>query len=432
MPSEPPQPRIALVDCNNFYVSCERVFRPDLWQKPVAVLSNNDGCIVARSPEVKALGIKMGTPVFEVEGLIRRHRIQLFSSNYALYADMSARVMQLLENFAPQTEIYSIDEAFLDLTGVCDHDPIAHARTIKETVLRDTGIPVCVGMGPSKTLAKLANFAAKKWPQTGGVLDLSDPLRRQKLMRIVPVHEVWGIGSRTSQRLNRLGIHTVHDLASQAPDRMQAQFNIVIARTVLELNGIDCLTLEEAAPPKQHIVSSRSFRRKVTQFDELASALAEFCSRAAEKLRAQHSVAGVLTVFIRTNPHNPQEPQYHRAVSLTLEHATQDTCYLVSTAKKLLREVFRPGYRYQKCGVQLGRIKPSLGPEQMDLFDFTGSSGSHGNAGALAAVDAINRRFPKAIGIASTGIDRNWQFKVEYLSRRYTTDWNQLPTVKCG
>ncbi|MGR9044857.1 MAG: Y-family DNA polymerase [Gammaproteobacteria bacterium] len=432
MASEPLQPRIALVDCNNFYVSCERVFRPDLRQKPVAVLSNNDGCIVARSPEVKALGIKMGTPVFQVENLIRRHRIQLFSSNYALYADMSARVMQLLESFAPHTEIYSIDEAFLDLAGVGDQGPAAYAQMIKETVARDVGIPVCVGIGPTKTLAKLANFAAKKWPRTGGVLDLSDPIRRQKLMRLVPVHEVWGIGSRTAQRLNRLGIQTVHDLASQAADRMQAQFNIVIARTVLELNGIDCLALDEVASPKQHIVSSRSFRRKVTQFDELASALAEFSSRAAEKLREQNSVAGVLTVFIRTNPHHPQEPQYHRAVSLTLAHATQDTCYLVGTAKKLLREIFKPGYRYQKCGVQLGRIEPNLGPEQMDLFDFAESCHPQGNTGGLmAAIDTINRRFPKAISIASVGIDRNWRFDVEYLSRHYTTDWRQLPTVSC-
>lgn len=428
MPSETRQPRIALVDCNNFYVSCERAFRPDLWQKPVAVLSNNDGCIVARSPEVKALGIKMGTPVYQVESLIKRHRIQLFSSNYALYADMSARVMQVLESFAPQTEIYSIDEAFLDLTGVCDRDPIAYARTIKETVLRDTGIPVCVGIGPTKTLSKLANFAAKKWSRTGGVLDLSNPARKEKLMRIVPAGEVWGIGARTVQRLNRLGIHTVYDLAAQSPDRMQTQFNVVIARTVLELNGIGCLALEEIAPDKQQIVCSRSFRQKVTQFDELASALAEFCSRAGEKLRQQNSVAGVLTVFIRTNPHNPQEPQYHRAITLTLDYATQDTRVLIGSAKKLLRAIFKSGYRYQKCGVQLSRIEPVQKPEQSDLFNLAESDNVKQ---LMAAIDTINRRFPKAVAIASTGIDKGWKFNVEHLSRRYTTDWNQLATVRC-
>lgn len=423
-----PQTRIALVDCNNFYVSCERVFRPDLWQKPVAVLSNNDGCIIARSSEVKALGIKMGTPVYQVENLIKSHRIQLFSSNYALYADMSARVMQLLESFAPHTEVYSIDEAFLDLTGVCDRDPIAYARTIKETVLRDAGIPVCVGIGPTKTLAKLANFAAKKWPGTCGVLDLSCPLRREKLMRIVPVDEAWGIGTRTAQRLNRLGIHTVYDLAAQSPDRMQTQFNIVIARTVLELNGIGCLALEEITPDKQQIVCSRSFRQKVTQFDELASALSEFCSRAGEKLRQQNSAAGALTVFIRTNPHNPQEPQYHRAVTLNLDYATQDTRMLIGVAKKLLREIFKPDYRYQKCGVQLNCIESVQAPGQLDLFT-TAESGCARQL--MAAIDAINRRFPKAITIASTGIRKDWKFHVENLSRHYTTDWNQLAIVQC-
>ncbi|MGJ0484408.1 MAG: Y-family DNA polymerase, partial [Methylomicrobium sp.] len=209
-------PLIALADANNFYVSCERVFRPDLIGKTVAVLSNGDGIIVARSQEVKDLGIKMGAPVFQVQNLINRHQIHLFSSNYTLYADMSARVMSILEEFAPSVEVYSIDEAFLDLTGVCNQEPIAYGQRIRQTVFRSTGIPVCVGMGPTKTLAKLANFAAKRWKQTGGVLDLSDPGRREKLMRIVPVGEVWGIGSRTVTRLNQIGIMTVWDLANQS------------------------------------------------------------------------------------------------------------------------------------------------------------------------------------------------------------------------
>ena len=248
--------------------------------------------IVARSQEVKDLGIKMGTPVFQVQHLIDRHKIHLFSSNYTLYADMSARVMSILEEFTPSVEVYSIDEAFLDLTGVCRQDPIAYGQRIRKAVFRSTGIPVCVGMGPTKTLAKLANFAAKKWKQTGGVLDLSDPVRREKLMRIVPVDEVWGIGSRTAAKLNQLGIQTVWDLASQPADRIHDQFNVVVARTVLELNGISCLELEEIAPDKQQIVCSRSFSRRLTEYRELAEAMADFGSRAAEKLRGQHSVAG--------------------------------------------------------------------------------------------------------------------------------------------
>jgi DNA polymerase V len=422
-------PLIALADANNFYVSCERVFRPDLIGKPVAVLSNNDGCIVARSQEVKDLGIKMGVPVFQVQNLINRHKIQLLSSNYTLYADMSARVMAILEEFAPSLEVYSIDEAFLDLTGVCCNDPIEYGRRIKKTVFRATGIPVCVGMGPTKTLAKLANFAAKKWKQTGGVLDVSDPVRREKLMRIVPVGEVWGIGSRIAARLNQLGIVTVLDLTNQPVDRIRDQFNVVVARTVMELNGIPCLELEDIAPDKQQIVCSRSFSRRLTEYRELAEALAEFSSRAAEKLRYQNSVAGHLSVFIRTNPFNPSEPQYQRAAGIILPFSTQDTRVIVGTANHLLKELFREGYRYQKCGVQLGRIQPASLPDQMDLFDWA-AVGHAGSAELMQAMDRINRRYPKSIGVAAAGFDKAWKPKAERISKRYTTDWGELINVK--
>src|SRR5664280_2427706 len=394
------QPLLALVDCNNFYVSCERVFRPDLIGKPVAVLSNNDGCIVARSAEVKDLGVKMGVPVFQVQHLINQHNIQLFSSNYTLYADMSARVMSTLEEFAPSLEVYSIDEAFLDLTGVCHKDPIAYGHRIRKAVFRATGIPVCVGMGPTKTLAKLANFAAKKWKNTGGVLDLSEPVRREKLMRIVPVGEVWGIGSRTAAKLNQLGINTVWDLATQPSKRMQAQLTIVVARTVMELNGIPCLELEEITPNKQQIVCSRSFSRRLTEYQELSEALAEFCTRAAEKLRQQHSVTGCITVFIRTNPFNPKEPQYQRAASVKLDAATQDTRAIIATANRMLKEIFRPGYNYQKCGVQLSHIQPESSPGQMELFDFADNSLPTESRPLMKIVDQINRRFPRAISVA--------------------------------
>jgi len=424
------QPLLALVDCNNFYVSCERVFRPDLIGKPVAVLSNNDGCIVARSQEMKDLGIKMGVPVFQVQNLINRHKIQLFSSNYTLYADMSARVMSILEEFAPNLEVYSIDEAFLDLTGIC-HDPIAYGQRIRKAVFRSTGIPVCVGMGPTKTLAKLANFAAKKWKKTGGVLDLSDPVRREKLMRLVRVGEVWGIGSWIAARLNQLGIQTVWDIAIQPVDRIRDQFNVVVARTAMELNGISCLELEEIAPDKKQIVCSRSFSRRLTEYRELSEALAKFCSRAAEKLRYQNSAAGHISVFIRTNPFNSNEPQYQRVAGVTLPSATQDTRVIVGTANRLLKELFREGYRYQKCGVQLSLIQPASIPNQMDLFELTASS--HNESGKLMqAVDSINRRFPKGIAIAAAGFDKPWKPKAERVSQRYTTNWGELIGVKCG
>jgi DNA polymerase V len=431
MRSTPCKPRLALVDANNFYVSCERVFRPDLIGKPVGVLSNGDGIFVARSQEVKDLGIKMGTPVFQVRNLIERYKIHLFSSNFPLYAEISSRVMSILEEFAPSVEVYSIDEAFLDLTGVCDPDPIAYGQQIKKAVFRSTGIPVCVGMGPTKTLAKLANFAAKKWKQTGGVLDVSDPGRREKLMKIVPVGEVWGIGERTTVKLNRLGIETVWDLAQQPADRIQDQFNVVVARTVLELNGISCLAWEEVAPNKQQIVSSRSFSRRLTTYEELAEAMAAFGSRAAEKLRGQQSVAGSLTIFLRTNPFNPQEPQYQRVAGIKLPMPTQDTRVIIGAANRLLKAIFRAGYAYQKAGVQLTQIQPAAIPAQVDLFD-AGLSRHVESEKLMAAVDQINRRFPKGIAIAAEGFRQDWRPKAEKLSPRYTTDWRELVIIKAN
>ena len=423
-------PLLALVDCNNFYVSCERVFRPDLIGKPVMVLSNNDGCVVARSKEVKDLGVKMGVPVFQIQQLINKHQIQLFSSNYTLYADMSARVMATLEAFAPSMEVYSIDEAFLDLTGVCQQDTVAYGQRIRKVVVRATGIPVCVGMGPTKTLAKLANFAAKKWLKTEGVLDLSDLVRREKLMKIVPVGEVWGIGSKTTVKLNKLGIHTAWDLASQSPQKIQKAFNVVVARTVMELNGTTCLALEEISPNKQQIVCSRSFSRRLTQYQELSQALSEFCSRAAEKLRRQDSLTGCITVFIRTSPFNPHEPQYQRSASIKLNTATQDTRILITTANRLLTEIFKKGYNYQKCGVQLTYIQSKSAPGQLQLFDFQNSGLPTENSPLMVAMDRINNRFPKMISVAATGFDKSWKPKAERISPKYTTDWRELVMVK--
>jgi DNA polymerase V len=346
---------------------------------------------------------------------------------------MSARVMSVMEEFTPSLEVYSIDEAFLDLTGVypCRIDPVAYGQRIRKAVYRATGIPVCVGMGPTKTLAKLANFAAKKWNQTEGVLDLSDPVRREKLMRIVPVGEVWGIGSRTTAKLNQIGINTVWDLATQPSQRIQAQFNIVVARTVMELNSIPCLGLEEIAPSKQQIVCSRSFSRRLTEYGELSQALAEFCSRAAEKLRSQQSVAGHISVFIRTSPFNLQEPQYQRSAGVMLPLATLDTRVIVSTANRLLTEIFRQGYKYQKCGIQLSHIQPESSLGQIDLFAFADNGFPIENRQLMTVFDQINRRFPKAISVAATGFDKTWKSKAERISQRYTTDWGELVYVKC-
>jgi len=422
------QPLIALVDCNNFYVSCERVFRPDLIDKPVAVLSNNDGCIVARSQEVKDLGIKMATPVYKVQQLINRHKIHLFSSNYTLYADMSQRVMQCLEAFSPQVEVYSIDESFLDLTGICKNNSYSYGLAIRNKVLQSTGITVCVGMAQTKTLAKLANHAAKKWHKTGGVLDLSNPMRRNKLLKITPVDEIWGIGRQTAKRLHVMNIHTAYDLAMQSPESIQRQFNVVIARTVMELNGSSCLALEDIQADKQQIVCSRSFKRRLTDYQELSEALASFTRTATEKLRKQNSVTSSVTVSVRTNPHNPEEPQYQRSISSTLAHATNDTRQVTRIAKRLLREIYKSGYRYQKCGVQLGHIHNKVTPNQSDLFSLATEDNSEP---LMQVIDKINLQFPKAIKLSAEGLTNTWQTPVEYLSQHYTTDWDELAVVKC-
>jgi len=421
-------PLIALVDCNNFYVSCERVFRPDLINKPVAVLSNNDGCIVARSQEVKDLGIKMATPVYKVQHIIKRHNIHLFSSNYTLYADMSQRVMQCLEAFSPQVEVYSIDESFLDLTGVCENSSHQYGLAIRNKVYQTTGITVCVGMAQTKTLAKLANNAAKKWHKTGGVLDLSGPIRRNKLLKITPVEEIWGIGRQTAKRLHIMNIHTAYDLSIQQPESIQKQFNVVIARTVMELNGTSCLALEDIQADKQQIVCSRSFKRRLTDYQELSGALASFARTATEKLRKQNSVTSSVTVSIRTNPHNPEEPQYQRSISSTLAHATNDTREVTRIAKRLLREIYKSGYRYQKCGVQLGHIHNKVTPNQSDLFSLTPEDNSEP---LMQVIDKINKQFPNAIKLSAEGLSNTWQVPVEYLSQHYTTDWQQLAVVKC-
>src|SRR5690554_2352753 len=283
------QQTFALVDCNNFYASCEKLFRPDLANVPVVVLSNNDGCVVARSKEAKDLGIKMAVPLYQVKDLLQRHNIKTFSSNYALYADISSRVMRVLESLAPQVEVYSIDEAFLDLTGVSSIQSLeAFGQHVKQSVLQWVGIHVCVGIAPTKTLAKLANHAAKKYPATGGVVDLSQRERQQKLLAITPVTDVWGVGRRLGKRLDMMGIKTALDLAKCVPATIRNSFSIVLERTVRELNGESCLDLEELPPTKQQIMCSRSFGSRITTFEQMSEAIAQYTARAAEKLRQEN------------------------------------------------------------------------------------------------------------------------------------------------
>src|SRR5690554_2212754 len=344
----------ALVDCNNFYASCEKLFAPHLKEVPVLVLSNNDGCVVARSKEAKALGIKMGVPVFKIKQLIRQHKVRVFSSNYPLYADMSSRVMSTLEALAPRVEVYSIDEAFLDLSGLEQLFDLADfGQQIKAKVDKDTGIQVCVGIAPTKTLAKLANHGAKQYPATGGVVDLTSPVRQQKLMAITSVDEVWGVGRQLTKRLNAMGIKTAFDLAQTDPQLIRSQFSIVLERTVQELNGIACLELEQVPAKKKQIISSRSFGEVVTDLASMRQAVAQHASRAAEKLRAEDQQAKVLTVFIQTNRFKTDQPSYSNSATGQLPDPSNDSRALNRLALQLLQSIWKDGYRYNKAGVML-------------------------------------------------------------------------------
>lgn len=417
----------ALVDCNNFYVSCERLFRPDLKQVPVAVLSNNDGCIIARSQEVKDLGIKMGTPVFKVKNLVEQHRIRIFSSNYSLYDNISTRVMETLETFTPRVEIYSIDEAFLDLTGFTEL--AAYGRQIRQNVGREVGVPVCVGIAPTKTLAKLANYAAKKFKQTGGVVDLSDPQRQQRLLEITPVAEVWGIGRRHTESLARLGITTAGQLARMDTRSIRRQYSVVMERTLRELNGESCISLEEITPAKKQIVCSRSFGEKITAKNSVRQAVCEFAARAAEKLRNDKQRAKVLTVFIRTSPFDQRDPYYSNAATGSLGQPTADTRELVGKATALFECIWRDGPRYAKAGVMLGDFSPQ-GQRQYSLFEHPTVIDTSDRL--MQTIDRINNSGTGKIWFAGQQPTKDWFMKQDLKSPAYTTRWESLPAVRLG
>lgn len=422
------KPVFALVDCNNFYASCEKLFRPDLKDTPVVVLSNNDGCVIARSREAKALGIKMGVPVFQVRGLLQQHGVQVFSSNYALYADMSARVMTILEALAPRVEVYSIDEAFLDLTGVASAISLeAFGHQVRETVSRWVGITVGVGIAPTKTLAKLANHAAKRYPATGGVVDLTEKTRQRKLMGLLPVGEVWGIGRRLSAKLEALGVKTVLDLADANPKWLRQHFSVVVERTVRELNGEACLELEEVSPTKQEIVCSRSFGERVADIQVMREAVASYTARAAEKLRGEGQQAKAMTVFIRTGFFNPEEPKYSNAATAHFPVPTDDTRDFTHTAMGLLQRLWKDGYRYMKAGVMLSDFY-APGVFQPGLFDEV--SRRPNSQALMQVVDAINHSGTGRVWFAGQGVKKSWAMKRDQLSPAYTTRWSDLVEVR--
>ncbi|MHB8595423.1 MAG: Y-family DNA polymerase [Ktedonobacteraceae bacterium] len=421
----------ALVDCNNFYVSCERAFNAKLQNRPVVVLSNNDGCIVARSNEAKKLGIKMAQPLFQCQDIIKKHNVQIFASNYSLYADMSARVMKVLSQFSPALEMYSIDEAFLELTDIPIDDLTEFGKTMKDRVMQRTGIPVSVGIAPSKCLTKIATEIVKKNPSFGGVLDISayDNIEVDALLEKVAVEDVWGIGRKYTLFLNNYSIKTAKDLKYADPKWIRRHLTVMGERIVLELRGTSCMPLEIGFQPKKGIMCSKTFGREITALNELTEAVATYSARAAEKLRQQESLTSSLTVFIRTNHFKSSVPQYSNSFTVDIAYPTAFTPELIKYAIKGLNAIYRDGYTYKKAGVYLAKITPGEAV-QPDLFgEF--SPDIHNRQGRLMAiVDAINRIYGRdTIFFAAQGVTRSWAMRQLRLSQHFTTKWDELLKV---
>ncbi|EBB8134128.1 translesion error-prone DNA polymerase V subunit UmuC [Salmonella enterica] len=419
----------ALADVNSFYASCEKVFRHDLRNKPVVVLSNNDGCVIARSPEAKRLGIKMGVPWFQLKMTQFPEPVITFSSNYELYASMSNRVMSHLEELAPRVEQYSIDEMFLDMSGIdscIDFEDFG--RQLREHVRNGTGLTIGVGMRPTKTLAKSAQWASKEWPQFGGVLALTtgNPRRTEKLLSLQPVEEIWGVGGRISRKLSTMGITTALQLARANPAFIRKNFNVVLERTVRELNCVSCISLEEAPSPKQQIICSRSFGERVTTYEALRQAICQHAERAAEKLRGERQFCRHIAVFVKTSPFAVNEAYYGNVASEKLLLPTRDTRDIISAAVKALDSIWLDGHRYAKAGVMLNDFTPS-GVSQLNLFDEDQPRAQSDEL--MKVLDSINHSGKGKIWFAGRGIAPEWQMKRDMLSPAYTTRWSDIPVA---
>lgn len=432
MDAQASRPRIALIDGNSFYCSCERAMNPAYEGRPLVVLSNNDGCAIARTQEAKDLGIKMGAPWFQIRYLQARGLVAL-SANFNLYGDLSQRMMNILGQFSPRQEIYSIDESFLDLSGLPGSGREI-GQAIRSRVRQWVGIPTCVGIGDTKTLAKLANHLAKFLPRHEGVCDLSG-LAHEALMRAirhVPIQDVWGIGRKLAPQLQAMHIHTAADLANADAGLLRRHFSIVVANTAQELRGQPCLTLEDIPPPKQQIMCSRSFGHAVYQQDDLQEAISVFTCRAAEKLRAQSSLSAALYVFARTSHHQRKTPQYSGGIVVPLPHPTDDTSTLLKAAHRGLQTFYRPGFAYAKAGVCLLDVQAARQTQvQGSLFPSAHTLASCSSP-VMAALDAINQRFGHAALKPASALhraDAPWMMRQERKSPNYTTSWKELIEV---
>jgi len=413
----------ALVDCNSFFASCEQIFRPDIRGLPVVVLSNNDGCIVARSKEAKALGIPDLEPYFKQKALLEKHGVHVFSSNYELYGDLSSRVMTTLEQFSPDIEVYSIDEAFLSLKGTKVRFP-NYGHLIKKTVEQNTGMPVSVGIAATKTLAKLANHIAKKSVKCNGVCVIDDIEKWHAVFNKIPNNKVWGIGRRTSKHLSDMRVYSVYDLLKQNSQQLKKRYSINVARTIDELNGIECYRLEQAPEPKKQIFSTRSFGQKIVNCLELEQSVSQYASRACVKLRQQKHLVKTLTVFASSG-HFVEHP-YRRSAVIKLPTPSNDTRQIISAARQAVRNgIFRQGVRFARAGVGLIELQAER-PEQLDAFSPTQTIRSKQ---LMTVIDRINK-IHCPIVFASQGLQQNWKMNRCLKSPSYTTRWNDLPRVK--
>lgn len=423
-------PMFGLADVNSFYASCEALFRPDLRGKPVVVLSNNDGCIIARSAGAKKLGIKMGAPWFQIKNQDFAERVHVFSSNYALYHSMSQRVMTALEEITPRVEQYSIDEMFLDLTGIDFCEDFEHfGRRLRVHVLATTGLTVGVGMGPTKTLAKSAQWASKEWPQFRGVLALTpgNPKRTATLLANQPVEEIWGVGRRIGKRLNLMGIENALQLSRAHPALIRKNFSVVLERTVRELNGESCIPLEEFVPAKQQIVCSRSFGERITSKVLMQEALCQYATRAAEKLRKERQFCRRISVFIRTSPHAQGEIFYGNSAGESLKIPTLDTRDVIEVAMRSLDRIWLEGRRYMKAGIMLDDFTPN-GVCQLNLFDENKPRAN--SAQLMKVLDGINQSGLGSVWFAGQGVNTEWKMKRDMLSPAWTTCWSDIPVAR--
>jgi DNA polymerase V len=415
----------ALVDCNNFYVSCERVFEPSLEGKPVVVLSNNDGCVVSRSNKAKRLGIGMGVAFFEVKDFAEKHGVEALSSNYTLYADMSRRVMETLCNFTPEIEVYSIDEAFLNLSGLGDN-LTGYCRKIRQTVKQWTGMPVSIGIARTKTLAKIANRIAKRSPEVDGVFELTQRTHIDMALAQTKVENIWGVGIKTCIKLKRAGIKTALDLRGVDAEWMRQRFGVTGVRTIYELRGNRCYELEQEPPTKKGITVSRMFGRKVETAEELKEAIACYASRAGEKLREQGLVAGAMTVFVMTSRFVNPRKRYFNSHGISFPTATNYTPELISYAARAVERLYRKGFLYNKAGVILG----DLVPEDKVQANFLDKIDRQKARRLMRVLDTVNVKLPESRLIwAAEGIDRAWRTKFTRRSKRYTTRWDELVEV---